>query len=204
MATAVDLDTRTALVSYATELIQVRGFCAFSYLDLANRVGIRTASIHHHFPTKADLGVAVVRSMATHMSESWTELERLYPNVTERLRALFAHVQGLAARGDRICPAGSLQAEFNALPATVQVQLQAFDEEYLATYTRWLDTGRRAGELVYPGSPRDMAQVVVSVLQAGLQRHRANPAESVDDLLTQLLRLLGIASLSSTPKPTFT
>lgn len=193
MIAAGELDTRTSLVSYATELIQIRGFCAFSYQDLADHVGIRTASIHHHFPTKADLGVAVVLAMAGHMRETWTGLERQHSGVAKRLRVLFAHVQGLAASGDRICPVGSLQAEFNALPAAVQAQLRAFDEEYLATYTRWLDAGRRGGELVYPGSPRAMAQIVVSVLQAGLQRHRANPAESVDDILAQLLRLLGLA-----------
>ena len=43
----------------ATELVQTRGYSAFSYQDLSNRLGITKASIHHHFPSKAGLGLAV-------------------------------------------------------------------------------------------------------------------------------------------------
>jgi TetR/AcrR family transcriptional repressor of nem operon len=48
------------LLDAAQELAQTRGYNAFSYRDLAERVGIRSASIHHHFPSKADLGRALV------------------------------------------------------------------------------------------------------------------------------------------------
>ena len=185
-------DTRTALIRQATDLIQTHGFCAFSYQDLAERIGIRKASIHHHFPAKADLGVAVVAAMTVTLRTVWRDQIAAHPRVADRLRATCDHVRHMAAAGDRICPVGSLQAEFNALPAPVQEALRAFDAEYLATYTAWLEEGRQSGELVFVGSPRAMAQVLVSVLQAALQRHRANPTEAAGDALDQLLRLLGI------------
>lgn len=185
-------DTKAALLDHATELIQTRGFCAFSYQDLSERVGIRKASIHHHFPAKADLGVAVITAMAGHVRDDWAALEAAHARVPDRLRSLFAHVREMAAIGDRICPVGALQAEFNALPEPVQLAMRAFDEEYVATYARWLDEGRRAGDLVFPGTPRAMAQVLVTVLQATLQRQRSNPAESVDATLEQLQRLIGL------------
>jgi hypothetical protein len=37
-----------------------------------------------------------------------------------------------------------------------------------------------------------MAQVVAAAIQAGLQRQRCNPAETLDALLDQLERLLGL------------
>jgi hypothetical protein len=98
----------------------------------------------------------------------------------------------MAACGDRICPIGALQSEFNAVPEPVQTALRAFSDAYLDTWTRWLDEGRRAGDLVFPGSPRAMAQVVVCVVQATLQRQRANAAETTSTALEQLGRLLGI------------
>ncbi len=44
----------------AHQLLADRGFSAFSYADIAEAVQIRKASIHHHFPTKAALVVAVL------------------------------------------------------------------------------------------------------------------------------------------------
>jgi TetR/AcrR family transcriptional repressor of nem operon len=49
------------ILDVAQEAIQKRGYNAFSYADLAEAVGIRKASIHHYFPSKADLGLAVIR-----------------------------------------------------------------------------------------------------------------------------------------------
>ena len=54
------LGTREALIRTAEQLMRTRGYSAFSYADLSESVGIRKASIHHHFPTKEDLGKALV------------------------------------------------------------------------------------------------------------------------------------------------
>ena len=60
--TAPKLRSETAgqILDLAETLIQTRGYSAFSYQDIADSLGIRKASIHYHFPSKADLGVAVV------------------------------------------------------------------------------------------------------------------------------------------------
>ena len=186
------ISTRDELIDQATRLIETQGFCAFSYADLAERVGIRKPSIHHHFPAKADLGVAVVRRMHERMAGLWADLERGHARVPDRVRAVFRHINDTAACGDRICPIGALQSEFNAVPEPVQLALRGFADAYLETWTRWLDEGRRAGDLVFPGQPRAMAQIVVCVVQATLQRQRANAAESTPAALEQLERLLGL------------
>ena len=53
-------ETAGQILDLAETLIQTRGYSAFSYQDIADSLGIRKASIHYHFPSKADLGVAVV------------------------------------------------------------------------------------------------------------------------------------------------
>ncbi|MEM9839634.1 MAG: TetR/AcrR family transcriptional regulator [Pseudomonadota bacterium] len=55
------MDTRDQLLESAERLARTRGYDAFSYADLAADVGIRKASIHHHFPRKADLGLALIK-----------------------------------------------------------------------------------------------------------------------------------------------
>src|SRR3954462_3660155 len=52
--------TRDHVLDVAERLAQTRGFNGFSYADIAAEVGITKASLHYHFPTKADLGRALV------------------------------------------------------------------------------------------------------------------------------------------------
>ena len=52
--------TADRILDIAERLVQRRGFNAFSYADVATAVGIRKASLHYHFATKADLGQALI------------------------------------------------------------------------------------------------------------------------------------------------
>lgn len=53
-------DTKDNILDTMQALIQTRGYSAVSYQDIAAELGIRKASIHYHFATKSELGVAVV------------------------------------------------------------------------------------------------------------------------------------------------
>ena len=52
--------TADKILNVAEKLVQSRGFNAFSYQDVSKAVGIQKASLHYHFATKADLGVALI------------------------------------------------------------------------------------------------------------------------------------------------
>ena len=41
--------------------VQAHGYSGLNFRHLAEVVGIKSASIHYHFPTKADLGAAVAK-----------------------------------------------------------------------------------------------------------------------------------------------
>jgi len=48
------------MLEVAQRLIQVRGFNGFSYADIAGELGITKASLHYHFRSKAELGLALI------------------------------------------------------------------------------------------------------------------------------------------------
>ncbi|HHU4162779.1 TPA: TetR/AcrR family transcriptional regulator, partial [Yersinia enterocolitica] len=52
------MSTHDSLIELTDTLIQQNGYQGFSYADLADGLGIRKASIHYHFQTKTDLGLA--------------------------------------------------------------------------------------------------------------------------------------------------
>uniref|UniRef100_UPI0016411DC9 TetR/AcrR family transcriptional regulator n=1 Tax=Burkholderia gladioli TaxID=28095 RepID=UPI0016411DC9 len=82
--------TRDALVQAAEGLMRSRGYAAFSYADLVETVGIRKASIHHHFPTKEDLGVAIVEAYVARVVEAFERIDRENEDFWDRLNGFFA------------------------------------------------------------------------------------------------------------------
>src|ERR1700753_934426 len=73
-ATTVTTETRTRILDAAERLVQRRGFNGFSYADVAGELGVTKASLHYHFPGKAELGEALIARYADRFA---TELERI-------------------------------------------------------------------------------------------------------------------------------
>src|SRR5580693_3627241 len=74
MTSTVGADTAERILDTAERLVQTQGFNGFSYADIAAALDIRKASIHHHFPTKADL---VRRLMARYQATFSAALEEI-------------------------------------------------------------------------------------------------------------------------------
>ena len=67
MNTKVDnsvMDSATQILEIAERRMRQVGYNAVSYRDIAAEMGVKSASLHYHFPKKEDLGVALVRRYA--------------------------------------------------------------------------------------------------------------------------------------------
>ena len=58
-------DTNSRILDVAERLVQLRGFNGFSYADVASELEITKASLHYHYPGKADLGKALIERYAS-------------------------------------------------------------------------------------------------------------------------------------------
>src|SRR5271168_5491364 len=58
--TAAPTPAATAILDVAERLAQTRGYNGFSYADIAAELGVTKASLHYHFPSKAELGRALI------------------------------------------------------------------------------------------------------------------------------------------------
>jgi len=114
------LTTKDALLHATGELLERVGYASFSYRDLAEVVGIRTASIHYYFPTKEDLGVAWAAWYQETMLTGEIELSVEYPDVRQRLMALARSIATCAGSTEKSCPISLLQAEYAVLPPRLQ------------------------------------------------------------------------------------
>ncbi len=113
------IDRKEQILDVAQELLQTRSYSSFSYQDLSDRLGIRKASIHHHFATKQALGVALTKRCLENLKARLAVIEQESEDPWTRLDAYFQYGDEVLDKG-RICPTGILQAEFNVLPELVR------------------------------------------------------------------------------------
>jgi TetR/AcrR family transcriptional regulator, transcriptional repressor for nem operon len=161
-------DTAERLLETAGALVQTRGFNAVSFGDLAERIGIKTASIHHHFPTKEDLGVALVEGYRTAMGEARANIQQERADVPGRLRAYAELFAGTLKSGNRMCLGGMLAADLETLPPRLQRQVRAFITDETTWMASLLDAGRRAGALKFEGDATSCAQALFASLEGAM------------------------------------
>lgn len=160
--------TREQLLDAAQDLARRRGYNAFSFKDLESLVGIRTASIHYHFPTKADLGAALMRRYRITMLDALAELRQTQPDARKRLWELVEFLRKSSKKGTQMCLCGMLGVEFSTLPSPVQKEVrQTFDavESWIAEL---LEEGRKAKSLAVDRDSRKQARALFSALQGAL------------------------------------
>jgi TetR/AcrR family transcriptional regulator, transcriptional repressor for nem operon len=159
--------TSAQILDVAERLAQTRGFNGFSYADIAAELGITKASLHYHFPSKAELGEALIDRYSRAFAAALEGLEQggaPAPVLLERYVAIYAEV----LHGGRICLCGMLAAEYTTLPAGMQDAIRGFFDLNERWLSRVLEAGRRAGTLAFDGPARDASRVITSALEGAM------------------------------------
>ncbi len=150
------------------------GYSAFSYADISEAVGIRKASIHHHFPTKAGLAVAVLRAHREKLIRSAEMLDAQMESPLARLQAYIHHWEG-CIRGKTVsfCVAALLGAEMPSLPEEVQVEVRLHFKALGDWIERTLKAGVRKRVIRLQGTVAMEAQTLMAVVHGGMLSARA-------------------------------
>lgn len=118
-------DRRDAILDVAERLIRTHGYSGFSFREVASEVGIKSASVHYHFPTKPDLAAAVAKRYRERFAEALKSAEEHGADRVSAWRELFH--QALKQDG-LMCLCGILASEGDSLPAEVAKEAHAFLE----------------------------------------------------------------------------
>jgi TetR/AcrR family transcriptional regulator, transcriptional repressor for nem operon len=119
-------DTRERIMAAARLTVQDRGYSGLSFRELAKEVGIKSASIHHYFPTKGELGGALADR---YTSDFAAYLDGLLAEGLDAQACLarYTDVFRDTLRNDnRMCLAGIMAAEHRELPEEVRTEVVKF------------------------------------------------------------------------------
>jgi TetR/AcrR family transcriptional repressor of nem operon len=178
-------DTAERIMNVAHELLVERGFSAFSYADIAETIQIRKASIHHHFPTKTALVVAVLQRHRLRVQEGHAGLDQHVSSPVARLKKYVDYWEVCIRDKTRpFCVAALLGAELPSLPEEVQVEVGrhfAFLQQWIA---KTLVEGVKQKTIVLQGTANVEAEVLMAAVHGAMISARVNHSSSLFKQIT--------------------
>jgi TetR/AcrR family transcriptional repressor of nem operon len=165
-------DTSRRILDIAERLVQTRGFNGFSYADIAGPLRLTKASLHYHFPAKAQLGRRLIERYERNFLAALAGIDRSGADSRQKLRR-YAAIYADVLRQDRMCLCGMLAAEFATLPKAMRENMRHYFDENERWLTAVLEQGRKAGQLKFTGAPREVARALVGSLEGAMMLARS-------------------------------
>ncbi len=153
---------RQELVEAGCQLIQSVGVGAFNYSALAQVVGVKAPSVHHHFPRKEDLVAEVARQYRLQFADLVAQIDD--DRASERLRS-FALLFSATAAKQQMCLCGSVAAEWNAVGDGPREQVEGFFDDQLSWLCDQVANGVRGGEFPHDLNPQRCAEALLAALE---------------------------------------
>lgn len=180
--------SKERILAAATKIAQAHGYSGLNFRDLAEHVGIKPASIYHHFTNKADLGAAVARR---YWQESAAVLEALLAESPDPLQCLRRYPETFRKAlesANRICLCSFMAAESDDLPNEVMKEVRTFAEVHVA----WLSKVLSAANVVGRKGSEQRARAIFAAVAGAQLIARSRSDISVYDTLIEGYRAAGL------------
>ncbi|MGY3590027.1 TetR/AcrR family transcriptional repressor of nem operon [Bradyrhizobium sp. USDA 4341] len=180
--------SREAILAAAKRTAQARGYSGLNFRDLADEVGIKAASIYHHFPSKADLGVAVARR---YWEDTAVQLESMLAEATDPVRCLRRYpdvFRKALESNNRMCLCSFMSAEVDDLPDAVRKEVQTFADVNVA----WLSKLLVAAGLVNSRKSEQRARAIFAAIAGAQLVARSRSDISLYDSMIDNYRAAGL------------
>jgi TetR/AcrR family transcriptional regulator, transcriptional repressor for nem operon len=179
-------ETAEQILDLAQTLIQTRGYSAFSYQDIADSLGIRKASIHYHFHSKTDLGIAVVDRYVERFGAGLVAISEDQSQPSMAMLDFYVEPYvAYAKTPDRVCLSGALAGEILALPPELRSRVDGFFRTHQTWLTGILKRGVARGEFKLPAPASKVARLLFGALQGALLVKRTTgDASQLRDVIT--------------------
>jgi len=147
----------------AERRIREGGYRSFSFREIADEIGIKSSSVHYHFPTKQALASRVAQRYRERTLEKLGDPWQGEPvDLLARLVTVFSDA---LKQDGRMCLCGALGAESADLPDDVKLEIRRFFDAVLG----WLETvyGRQ-GQNVPQSENRAKAVRLLALLEGAM------------------------------------
>lgn len=183
-----DMDRKQQILDAAERRVCARGFDGFSYGDLEAEIGIRKASIHHHFPSKADLGLALTARYRRQVMDKLDAIAARRTRAADRLAEYLDLYRQALAGGAQLCLCVALSAGRDSLNSHTLAELDAFNEASLQWLTGLFTLAAEDGSIEDVGEPGLEAAAALALVEGAQLIARAAGDMLKFDLATAQLK----------------
>lgn len=156
------INTRESILRIGMELICGRGYNGFSYQHIADRLNVKKAAIHYHFPAKEDLALAVIEMQRDKIYSALRFVDDdTAVDVFERLIALY---QSADTAGGHCTPETAMAAEGKSMADSVNAACHSLTIDLISWIENCLDKGARAGTIQFEGTSDTHALDILAAL----------------------------------------
>ncbi|HJU39307.1 MAG TPA: TetR/AcrR family transcriptional regulator [Tahibacter sp.] len=176
------------ILQCARSLILAGGYDGFSYADISKVVGIRNASIHHHFPAKADLVRALVAAHRENAEAGIAQLDRNIADPVDRLRAYVGYWE--TCIGDTsvpFCVCALLAGQLPSLPGPVADEVRGYFRSLAAWLASVLERGAAQRRIRLIGTAQSEAEVFMATIHGAMLSARAYGDPAMFGVITRQL-----------------
>ncbi|EJN09466.1 transcriptional regulator [Bradyrhizobium sp. YR681] len=166
--------TADDILACARSLIIAGGYNGFSYADIADVVGIRKPSIHHHFASKVDLVRTLVSRYRAEAEAGLAALERNIPDPRDQLKSYVGYWEACISDAMApFCVCALLASELPILPEEVALEVRAHFRSLASWLNSVMERGKRKGRLKFSGTARVEAEGFMATVHGAMLSARA-------------------------------
>lgn len=178
------------ILDAAQRQVQLRGHNGYSYRDLSRELDITTAGIHYHFPSKDDLGRALIERYGKNVTTYLAEIAATSPDLKTRMRKVAGIFESIIGDNGKVCICAALGSEYHALPEVMKKELGRLISEIEGWIHRFLAEGKARGELPEAIDAKSLATLWHSALQGALVMSRATDGKRLQNTIQELMRTI--------------
>jgi len=166
--------TSDKILDIAQSLIVAGGYNGFSYADISAAIGIRKASIHHHFPAKAELVAVLIDRYRQQAEEGLKSLREHVSSPAEQLQFYLNYWQACIQDATQpFCVCAMLASEMQMLPEEVASRVRSHFQTLAKWLTSVLQAGEEQGLLRLDKRPEEEAQMLMASVHGAMLSARA-------------------------------
>jgi AcrR family transcriptional regulator len=184
---------RNRLLDVAAEAFQSQGYHNTSMHDVMRNAKATGGAVYHHFPSKKELGLAVIRErVAKAVQETWIEPVKSARAARDGILAVFDQLIAELDRGKRIsgCPLNNLALELSLTDPEFQIAIQEVFEQWRIAIAQKLRADKGRG-LLKKVDPETFATFVVASFSGAMSLAKASQnAKAIKACARQLARIM--------------
>lgn len=176
------------IAQHARTLLEAGGYNSFSYADISARVNISKASIHHHFPSKAELVRVVVARYREEARAGMAALDTQLADPLAELKAYLGYwVNCIEGQVSSFCLCAMLGTELPALPDDIALEIRGHFSDLAAWLASLLEKGSQSGQLRLTQAPALEAEVFMATVHGAMMSARVCQDTKAFQSITTLL-----------------